>query len=73
MKESASRDIHLSQVDRSCVWAHLGTPAGLQSFRKAVSTVMDGLELYDSIIDNLHMLLLCLLYANNLRSKLAQL
>ena len=66
MKESACHDILPSPgwIDRAC--GHiLGTPAGLQSFRKAVSAVMDDLKLYDSIIDNLHLLSLCVLYVNN--------
>ena len=50
-----------------------GHPCRVKSFRKAMSAVMDDLELYDSIIDNLHLLSLCLLYVNNLRTKLAQL
>ena len=45
-----------------------GHPCRVKSFRKAVSAVMDDLELYDSTIDNLHLLFI----NNNLCSKLAQ-
>jgi hypothetical protein len=62
VKESASRDL-LPAHHRKCanrrhqgVIVRLGTfghPCRVKSFRKAVSTVMDDLELYYSIIEQL--------------------
>jgi hypothetical protein len=79
VKESASRDL-LPAHHRKCanrrhqgVIVRLGTfghPCRVKFFRKAVSTVMDDLELYYSIIEQLAPAISILI---NLCSKLAQL
>ena len=55
---------------RACVYGTSSAPLQGKSFRKAVSAVMDDLELFNSIIEQLTPNLVANNFANNLRSKL---
>ena len=47
------RDSALAKRVRACVYGNIGAPLQGKSFRKAVSAVMDDLELFNSIIEQL--------------------